>query len=401
MLNETQKTAIEKLGGKHWEKNGFDRYYFNVSTEYKVYFDVVKDKWVNADADLIAKYEAMVKEAEQLTKESTDKPIVKDGKIYYKGKEVVFMRSTHGDWLDMAKGLTKEEKAELLKLAYSMQDTKKFMLDEVRHAVKWNYDELMIRWHVHYNGTKLDEFYEKQVQAIVAADDGTLLSMYNTPCTGIGDAKARRKAIEALYNAVCTEHALIESGALSHEDEVENLRKMYKMDDPRPEVGKYTGKTAKETAAEHQMEIKQAYDAIEKKLEFNADGKARVDSEHNKPVLDELGIMSTLNLNSYEKSISKQDLCKGVLNMVKDFCLPHSEFNVVKRERNEHADGRSIITTYYANGEVYVVNEVTREHLLYKTNGDVQYITNDNKLNTCQKPCGGIGLIMAQAAGLC
>lgn len=213
MMTENEKGALEKLGGKHWEKNGFDRYYFNTNTDCKVYFDVVKDKWVNAPEDLIAKYEAMVKEAEQMTAESSTAPVVKDGRIYYKGCEVKYEHTLwDGDFIN--RSFSNEEDAELKNLAYSMQDKDKLMREDVASLVesvckKW------LQFERSYSDSKLKAYVAEKTAEIIKLEDGTIRAMYDTPTEIREEMLGRMRKMKKVLYTISTREEFVEKVAVA------------------------------------------------------------------------------------------------------------------------------------------------------------------------------------------
>ena len=204
MMNETKKSALEKLGGKHWEKNGFDRFYFNTNDDCKVFYDTIKEKWVNADADLIAKYEAMVKEAEQMTAESSDAPVVKNGIIYYKGYEVKYEHTLWGgDSITCIHSFSEEENTELKKLAYSMQDKTELMREDMAGVV----ESVCKQWlptERAYNEAKLKAYVAEKTAELIKLEDGTIRAMYDTPTEIREEMLGRVRKMKKLLYTIST-----------------------------------------------------------------------------------------------------------------------------------------------------------------------------------------------------
>lgn len=214
-MTANEKSALEKLGGKRWEKNGFDRFYFNVSTEYKVYYDVIKEKWVNADADLISKYEALVKEAEQMTAESSTAPIVKDGRIFYKGYEVKYGHTLgDGDFLDCVHSFSNEEDTELKKLAYSMQDKDQLMREDMAGVV----ESVCRQWlssESSYNENELKAYVAEKTAELMGREDGTIRAMYDTPTEIREEMLGRVRKMKKLLYTISTREDFVEKVAVA------------------------------------------------------------------------------------------------------------------------------------------------------------------------------------------
>lgn len=214
-MNEEEKTALEKLGGKRWEKNGFDRYYFNLGTDCKVYFDVVKDKWVNAPEDLISKYEAMVKETEQITAESSTAPVVKDGRIFYKGYEVKYGHTLgDGDFLDCVHSFSNEENTELKKLAYSMQDKTQLMREDMAGVV----ESVCRQWlpsESSYSDSKMKAYVAEKTAELIKLEDGTIRAMYDTPTEIREEMLGRVRKIKKMLYTISTREDFVEKVAVA------------------------------------------------------------------------------------------------------------------------------------------------------------------------------------------